>query len=230
MLEFKELKKGARCYLALKGGFKIDSWLNSYSTSIKIGTGGFHGRALKKNYSILFNVNEDHEGLLKGRNCYALPWKAGLIWNEEDENSIYVLPGSEWSWLNEDSKKSFLNESFVISPTSDKMGYRLNGPSLSKANEEELVSSAVSFGTVQLLPDGQFIVLMADHQTTGGYPKIAQVITAHHAALAQMRPDSAVKFALTDNKTAETLFIKQRRHLLQMENACKFRLQEFFKN
>lgn len=229
LLEFKELKNGARCYLAVKGGFKIDQWLNSYSTNTKIEAGGFHGRVLKKNDSIPFNTNEDHETLLKGRTCYMLPWKAGLVWNEADDNSIFVLPGSEWNWLNEDSQKLFLNESFVISSTSDKMGYRLNGPLLSRANEEELVSSAVCFGTIQLLADGQLIILMADHQTTGGYPKIAQVITAHHAALAQMRPDNSVKFSLTDNKTAEALFIKQQRHLLQLENACKFRLQEFSK-
>jgi antagonist of KipI len=71
---------------------------------------------------------------------------------------------------------------------------------------------------------------MADHQTTGGYPRIAHVITAHHSSLAQMRPDDAVRFSVTNSKTAETLLLKQQQHLLQLENACKFRLQDFFKN
>lgn len=230
LIEFKEWRSGARCYLAAKGGFRIDQWLNSYSTNTKTETGGLQGRALKKNDSIQFNLSEDHADLLKDKNCFMLPWKAGLVWNETNDNSICVLPGSEWSWLNEDAQKLFLNESFVISSASDRMGYRLKGPALLKANDDELVSSAVNFGTIQLLPDGQLIVLMADHQTTGGYPRIAHVITAHHSTLAQMNPDNAVKFSLVNGKAAETLLLKQQQHLLQLENACKFRLQEFFKN
>ena len=69
---------------------------------------------------------------------------------------------------------------------------------------------------------------MADHQTTGGYPRVAHVITAHLPMLAQMRPGEKINFSLTDIKTAEELLIKQQQHLLQLQNACKFRLEEFF--
>ena len=89
-----------------------------------------------------------------------------------------------------------------------------------------MISSAVSFGTVQLLPDGQLIVLMADHQTTGGYPRLAHVISAHHSRLAQMKPGDQFNFRFTDQQTAEELFIKQQQHLLQLQNACKFKLEQ----
>jgi antagonist of KipI len=91
-----------------------------------------------------------------------------------------------------------------------------------------VISSAVSFGTVQLLPDGRLIVLMADHQTAGGYPRVAHVITAHHSKLAQMKAGNKIHFRFTDQQTAEKLFIKQQQHLLHLQNACTFRLQEYF--
>ena len=94
-------------------------------------------------------------------------------------------------------------------------------------NSEELVSSAVSFGTIQLLPDGQLIILMADHQTTGGYPRVGHIITAHHSKLAQMRPEEMITFRFTDMRTAEELLVKQQQHLRQLESACKFRLLDF---
>ena len=119
--------------------------------------------------------------------------------------------------------------SFVITNQSDRMGYRLNNIPLHSITPEEVVSSAVSFGTVQLLPDGRLIVLMADHQTTGGYPRIAHVISAHQRKLAQMKAGDKIHFRLTDQLTAEQLFIKQQQHLQQLQNACTFRLEEYLK-
>jgi len=119
--------------------------------------------------------------------------------------------------------------SFVITKQSDRMGYRLNNIPLPVLSNKEIISSGVSFGTVQLLPDGKLIILMADHQTTGGYPRVAHVITAHHSRLAQMKAGNKIHFRLTDQHTAEELFIKQQQHLLQLQNACTFRLQEYFK-
>lgn len=230
LLEFKELKQGARCYLTVKGGWQTDEWLGSRSANLKVKAGGLHGRALKKNDGIPFNIKNVYADLLKDKDMLALPWRAGVLWNETNDDSIYVLPGNEWDLLDEDSKNKFLNSEFAIHPVSDRMGYRLNGPLLFKSNNDELVSSAVNFGTIQLLPDGQLIILMADHQTTGGYPRIGHVITAQQSILAQLKPDERIRFSLTDIKTAVALLIKQQQHLLQLENACKFRLQEFFKN
>ena len=106
------------------------------------------------------------------------------------------------------------------------MGYQLKSESLSVNTNEEVVSSGVNFGTVQLPPGGQLIVLMADHQTTGGYSRVAHVITADHSKLAQMKPGDTIRLKFTDLATAENLLIKQQHHLLQLQNACIFRLQE----
>ena len=122
----------------------------------------------------------------------------------------------------------FLKQPFIITAASDRMGYRLRGEKLLSQYSPELVSCAVDFGTIQLLPDGQLILLMADHQTTGGYPRIAHVVTAHLPKLAQSKPGEAIRFRMTDMITAEKLFCLQQQHLLQLQNACTFRLQEFF--
>jgi antagonist of KipI len=100
---------------------------------------------------------------------------------------------------------------------------------LTSKNNEELVSSAVSFGTIQLLPNGEMIILMADHQTTGGYPRIAHVIKAHLPLVAQMQAGDKIKFEFVDQKKAENLLSQQEQHLQQLENACKFKLQQFIK-
>jgi antagonist of KipI len=141
---------------------------------------------------------------------------------------LFVLPGREWDRLTAEAKENVLMTSFVITRQSDRMGYRLNNIPLPLLSNEEVISSAVNFGTVQLLPDGRLIILMADHQTTGGYPRVAHVISAHHSKLAQYKAGDKIYFRLTDQLTAEDLWIKQQQHLLQLQNACTFRLKEFF--
>jgi antagonist of KipI len=129
-----------------------------------------------------------------------------------------ILPAPEWNWLSDDAQNSFLNNEFIISRLSDRMGFRLDGTKIFRSKKEELVSSAVTFGTIQLLPDGSVVLLMADHQTTGGYPRIASVITAHHSAIAQKKPGDSIKFELTDISTAEKLFFEQENILEELRN------------
>lgn len=107
------------------------------------------------------------------------------------------------------------------------MGYRLQGEPLHLQNREEMISTAVTFGTLQLLPNGQLTVLMADHQTTGGYPRVAHVISAHHSRLAQLSPGEKIRFRMTDHTTAEDLFVQQQQHLMQVKHACRLKLDQF---
>lgn len=230
LLQFHKLINGARAYLAVRDGLNIKTWLNSYSTHLKAKTGGFHGRALLKEDEIGLITEDQPHSLLEKKEFVVLPWKADHNWNEKKDGEILVLPGNEWQRLTEEGKESFLMTSFVITNQSDRMGYRLNNLPLPVLSGEEIVSSGVSFGTVQLLPDGKLIILMADHQTTGGYPRVAHVISAHHSRLAQMKAGDKIRFHLTDQQTAEQLFLKQQQHLLQLQNACKFKLQEFLSN
>lgn len=224
ILQFHRIENGARAYLAVHGGLDIQPWLNSFSTLLKANAGGYNGRVLQKDDEIAFRTTVDLSGLLAKKEFEVLPWRADNDWGNNNTDEILVLPGNEWNRLNDQSKEKFFEQGFLITNHSDRMGYHLKSKPLSTITNEEVVSSAVSFGTVQLLPDGQLIVLMADHQTTGGYPRIAHVISAHHSRLAQMKPGEQFIFRFTDQHTAEELFIKQQQHLVQLQNACKFKL------
>jgi antagonist of KipI len=225
ILQFYRLRAGARAYLAVQGGFDIPKWFNSYSTNIKAMAGGYKGKTLQKDDEIRIRDHAELSVLLGKKEYHIFPWKASMNWNDEEEK-ILVVTGNEWNRLTSKSKERFLQKPFLITNQSDRMGYRLHGRALTMKKEEELVSSAVCFGTIQLLPEGQPIVLMADHQTTGGYPRIAHVISAHHSRMAQLRAGESIQFELTDQSTAEKLLLKQKQHLLQLQNACKFRLGE----
>jgi len=226
LLQFHKRKTGARCYLAIGGKLDIPKWLNSYSTNLKAGTGGYNGRALKKDDQIFIAKKMDHEELLKDKDHLSLSWKADVHWMKTEEK-ISVLPGNEWEWLTAESQQRFLEQPFSVSSSADRMGYRLNGKLVSKTNEE-LVSSAVSCGTIQLLPSGELIVLMADHQTTGGYPRVAHVVSADLSRLAQMQSGESLNFKMISIGEAEKLMLQQKHHLQQLQNACTFKLKEFF--
>jgi antagonist of KipI len=226
ILQFHRAENGARTYLAVHGGLNIQPWLNSYSTNLKAEAGGYKGRVLQKDDEIAFRTAVDLSALLAKKEFEVLPWKADEDWGNNNTEEILALPGNEWNRLNDKSKEKFFEQSFLVTAHSDRMGYHLKGESLSAITNEDVISSAVSFGTVQLLPGGQLIVLMADHQTTGGYPRLAHVISAYHSRLAQMRPGDPFRFRFSDQQTAEELFIKQQQHLLQLQNACKFKLED----
>jgi len=227
VLHFEKMRTGARCYLAIKEGIEIPKWLNSISTNLKAAAGGFNGRALQKNDVIGFKMENDYPLLLLDKGFLVLPWQAVTKWDPLVDERIAIIFGNEWDWLDETSQKNFLNDTFSIDNAADRMGYRLIGNALTPTNKMELISSAVSFGTIQLLPDGQLIILMADHQTTGGYPRIAHVITTDLSKLAQLKPGEKINFKMTDPGTAEELMLQQQQHLQQLQNACTFRLKEF---
>jgi antagonist of KipI len=227
ILQFHGIQKGARAYLAVHGGLDVPAWLNSRSTHLKAGAGGYMGRTLQKDDEIRFRKPFDLCSVLGKKEFEVLPWKTDGNWGDDNNlKEILVIAGHEWNRLKTESKEKFFDQAYLITNQSDRMGYRLKSGTLETTDNEELLSSAVSFGTVQLLPDGQLIVLMADHQTTGGYPRIAHVISAHHSRLAQMMTADLFIFRFTDQQTAEELLIKQQQHLLQLQNACKFKLEE----
>jgi antagonist of KipI len=227
ILQFEKWKKGARCYLAIKEKLDIPKWLGSYSTNVKAASGGLNGRPLQKNDEISFREKNEYKCFLRDRDFLILHWKADIVWKETFIDRIAIVPGNEWDLLAKDSRKKIFKDSFVIGSLADRMGYRLQG-TLNARQNCELVSSIVSFGTIQLLPNGELIILMADHQTAGGYPRIAYVASAHLPLLAQKRPGDKIYFRFIDQEHAEELLCLQQQHLLQLQNACKFRLEEFY--
>ncbi|HLZ87844.1 MAG TPA: biotin-dependent carboxyltransferase family protein [Puia sp.] len=228
VLHFPSLVQGGRCYLSVHGGYCLKKWLNSYSTNLKAGAGGWHGLALKKGDELPFNENTIYfAGLLKDESNYeVLPWRVNPDKIYQYPHEIGFIPGHEWGLLSAASKSVFLENNFLIHPSSDRMGYQLKGAPLALDQPVELVSSAVNFGTVQLLPNGQLIVLMADHQTTGGYPRIAHVVSAHLPKLAQLRPSDTIQFKLMELETAERMVISRQKELHILQRSCMDHLNE----
>ena len=221
VLSFTRMRNGARCYLSVLNDLQIESWLNSYSTNLKAAAGGYNGRRLEKddeiNFSdIVFTMENDFA---------SLPWHYNII--ESKSNEVEFIVGPEWNWLSTKSQTSFLNNSFLITPSSDRMGYRLQGEAMEQEKKDQLVSSAVNFGTVQLLLNGQLILLMADHQTTGGYPRIANIISTDLPKLAQMNAGDELKFVMTTIEAAEEKFVAQQNYLQGLRNTCKVKIQNW---
>lgn len=225
VLEFKKVKTGTRCYLSVLQEFSLKKWLNSYSTNLKAQAGGYDGRALRREDVLQYGRNEATDKYLQGKNFLMLPYKAEPFTETVTEH-IELIPGNEWNWLTEKSQQVFQSKSFKVSAVADRMGYRLHGSPLKVKEQKQLVSSAVSFGTLQLLPNGQLIVLMADHQTTGGYPRIGHVISAHLPVLAQMKPNDALTFRMVDMETAEQKLLKQHQYLLSVHYASAFKIEK----
>jgi antagonist of KipI len=224
VLHFPSLVQGGRCYLSVHGGYCMKKWLNSYSTSLKAGV----GLQLKKGDELPFNESTIYfAGLLKEQNNFEiLPWRVNTEKIYQYPHEIGVIPGHEWPLLSGPARESIAEDNYIIHPSSDRMGYQLSGAPLTLEKPVELVSSAVSFGTVQLLPSGQLIVLMADHQTTGGYPRIAHVVSAHLPKLAQLRPSDTIQFKLMDFESAEQLLVLRQKELHILQRSCMDHLNE----
>lgn len=154
-----------------------------------------------------------------------LPWSMGPE-DGPDFEPIRILCGREWDQLKASSQQHILSKNFAISATSNRMGYQLVHEPLKNIASAPLLSSAVTAGTIQLLPSGQLVVLMAAHQTTGGYPRVAHVISADLPRLAQKGPGDSLRFTLTDATTAEYEWILQQNYLQQVRNVCALKLSQ----
>ncbi|QCI10612.1 biotin-dependent carboxyltransferase family protein [Pseudomonas putida] len=213
LLAFAQRKAGARAYLAVAGGFSAAPVLGSVSTYRRGAYDGVLGRAL---------VAGDRLGFASSfRNAprIVLPTRLNRMLEREADAPIRVVPGSEWQHFSDEAHAHLLNAEYTIGNDSERMGYRLQGPALDLRQPLELLSEAVAFGTVQVPPNGQPIVLMADRQTTGGYPRIANVISVDLPLLAQRLPGETVRFELTTLANAQQLAVKRARMLAQLEHA-----------
>ena len=220
VLKFTGLVGGAHCYLSLLPGLQVDEWLQSASTNLKAAAGGWNGRKLQKDdcipYKKEINVPVTKESFR------ILHWKASSL---KIDKNINVIEGNEWDWLTLEAQISFQDSVFSISNLSDRMGYRLYGEELMTEKNEQLVSSAVDFGTIQLLPNGQLIILMAEHQTTGGYPRLAHVSSTSLPSIAQLKPNEEICFRVITLKQAEDNMMQQQKYLEQLQNACKLKIE-----
>ncbi|MBC7722478.1 MAG: 5-oxoprolinase/urea amidolyase family protein [Pedobacter sp.] len=228
ILRFTKLTTGVRCYLAVCGGYKIKPWLNSCSTNLKANAGGYYGRLLQKDDVIGFKKQGGFSSQLKKKNCIILPWHVDVTNFYKAENTINILFGNEQPFLCDASKEILLNAEFIITTKSDRMGYRLHGLPLQLLQPLSLISAATTKGTIQLLPDGELIILMADHQTIGGYPRVGHIAQKDIPKLAQIQAHQHIKFQLITHQQAQEKLQLQNQYLLQVQNACNFKLKELF--
>jgi antagonist of KipI len=154
-----------------------------------------------------------------------MPWSMNPE-NVFTDEPIRILFGREWEYLKACSQQQLLSKEFGISATSNRMGYQLVQEPLKTLPASTLLSSAVTAGTIQLLPSGQLVVLMAGHQTAGGYPRVAHVISADLPRLAQKGPGDRLRFSLTDHMTAEYEGILVQNYLQQVRNVCALKLNQ----
>ncbi|MCY9666031.1 biotin-dependent carboxyltransferase family protein [Paenibacillus alginolyticus] len=206
--------KGCRAYLAVCGGFEAKPVMGSRSTYLRAGIGGHQGRGLQAGDDL--RVRQD----VVGDYLHHPGSVSAFIRPGYEENPVVrVIQGKEAALFTDASRQSFLAQSYIVTAQSDRMGYRLEGKKLELSDgvPSEMISEAVVQGTIQVPPSGQPILLMADCQTTGGYPRIAQVITADLPLAAQVKPGGKLRFREVSNKEA------QEQNLLQ---AMDFRLLE----
>jgi antagonist of KipI len=207
LLKCGVIQSGMRSYLCITGGFLVEEVLNSSSTYLRAELGGYYGRRLQAGDCL------SYEELASNHTTFQ--YNASAFYTQEP---IRILKGSEWDQFRHHEQESFLKQSYSISVESDRMGYRLQGQQpISINNSFQLLSEAVTFGTVQLPPSGQPIVLMVDRQTTGGYPKIAQIITADLHRFSQLSPKQTVQFELVTIEQAEESYFQLEQQLRLLE-------------
>ncbi|MDH3708609.1 MAG: biotin-dependent carboxyltransferase family protein [Cyclobacteriaceae bacterium] len=189
-LKFGRTKDQCRTYLAIRGDWKVASWLDSVSAAVTKPQLLTPQSILTK--GLLWVV--ESQGQLEIRQIHGEPPK---------NQKIRVMPGPEYSRLNVQSITDFLTREFIVSAQSNRMGYRLDGTLNNFTPAGELISSGIVPGTIQVTNRGQLIVLMADAQTTGGYPRIANVIAADLPRMAQLRPGDPLQFSLVSLSEAQ---------------------------
>jgi antagonist of KipI len=220
-LAFGRPVAGCRAYVAFAGGIAVQPVLGSLATYVRAGLGGLAGRALAA--GDLLPLGEPGEW--SQRLGATIPPGRTAPWGPApqpparlgEDTEVRALRGAHFDALTHASRKALLAlqdsppteqpEWFVVTGESDRMGYRLDGPALELEHPLELVSEPVAFGTVQLPPGGKPIVLMADRQTTGGYPRVLEVASADLSLLAQASPGTRVRFREVSLDEAQRLYL-----------------------
>ena len=232
-LRFGNPKRGFRAYLAIAGGLDVASVMGSASTYLRAEIGGYQGRALDKgdtvNFGELSNASRKAFDELKdmaGSQPYqAMDWFVATEFSApiQGEPKLKVMEGREFHLFTDDSQSFFFEEKFQIDSQSDRMGYRLQGNKLELKKQMDMISEAVTFGTIQVPPEGNPIILLADRQTTGGYPKIGQVATVDLPRIAQLKPGEQVSFEQISHNQAQHLLLEREIQIQQLAQGIRFK-------
>ena len=204
-------KRGARAYLAVAGGIAVEPVLGSRSTFLPGRFGGLEGRHLRRGDVVPLvpgcsALSRKRFATLRHRRGRSVPWWApALTVPDREPVLIHVMDGAHLADFDAAVQRVFFDTVWRVAPDSNRMGFRLSGPQLARQAENEILSGPTCLGTVQVPAGGTPIALMADHQTTGGYPKIAEIVSADMPRLAQLAPGGTVHFTRCSLETAAEL-------------------------
>jgi antagonist of KipI len=222
-LSFGAATAGCRAYLAVAGGIRVPKVLGSASTYVRAALGGHQGRALKRGDVLAVGspslVAERFMGKLAGRDATprVAGWSAGQSLRPAYESTVTVrlTAGTHLERLTVASRERLYRAEFRVGSQSDRMGYRLEGATLELIEPIDILSEGLTFGTVQLPPAGDPIVLMADRQTTGGYPRVGEVASVDLPLLAQLKPGDRVRFRACSLEEAQEQYLVREGELAQ---------------
>lgn len=204
-LTFGRRRSGARAYLAVAGGLAVPAVLGSRATFLRARLGGFRGRPLRSG------------DVLEGWPHPIAPGERGLRPADIPDYALpavlCVLPGPHSAAFTEAGRDTLFSAAYTVSPRSDRQGYRLTGPAVARADMADILSEAMPWGGIQVPPDGQPILLMADRQTTGGYPLAGVVISADLPRAGQLAPGDSVRFEAVGLAEAHEMAVRRERWL-----------------
>jgi len=206
-LSIGQTMEGARCYLAVKGGIEVTNVFSSKTTHLTSKMGGIDGRALIKD-----------DQLMIGKSMTGV---APIVYNnilDINMSKLLIIKGIQENYISKLTWKKFLNQEYKVSNLSSRMGIRLEGESLNLENNNEIITEGVPLGAIQLPRSGNPIISFVEHQTTGGYPKIANVISSEMHKVGQLKPGDKFKFELISLDEAEKLHFERENFFDEMKN------------
>lgn len=216
-------RSGARCYLCVEGGIAVTPFLGSASTHLLSGLGGHEGRALRKGDILKVGQAQSLDGT--GTLSRSAAANRACGWSSTRKvarealdglaarKTLRVTPGPQCDWFPKASQKIFYGSTYRVSEEANRMGLRLQGPSIPEGAHGGMISEGVSLGAVQIAVGGMPIVLFVEQQTTGGYAKMANVISADLSSLGQLRPRDEIRFEGVTFETARKRFMEQEKLL-----------------
>ena len=228
ILKLGPTRSGARSYLCAQGGIEVQTFLGSASTHLLSGLGGHEGRALRKGDVLAIGYATEEREDRTGKSACSTrgahhPRKisAKALKQLSPRKVLRVTPGPQSDWFPEAAQKVFYGSAYRVTEEANRMGLRLDGQALAETAQGdasgkargEMISEGVSLGAIQIAAGGLPIILFVEQQTTGGYAKIANVISADLHSLGQLRPRDEIRFELVSFAAARKLLIEQEKLL-----------------
>ncbi len=206
ILRFGTPRRGCRAYIAFAGGMDLPAVMGSRSTYLRAELGGFQGRKLADGDVIPFRAPKRN---LIG--VYRTTYPIDTI--PLKEFVLRVILGPQDDYFTAHGLETFFSQTYTVTPESDRMGCRLDGPEIRHKTASDIISDGIAFGAIQVPSSGKPIIMLADRQSVGGYTKIANVITADLRLLAQLKPGDHVRFKEVSVHYGQSLYLQQKAEL-----------------